>query len=184
MEILRSTSHQSTVSWAAFFILGAWIVQDYGWWFLHLLLYVPIIVHKYEKLLFVSRILLSFFTLVWWFFLPQLLFCFDDRASAEQNVKLFVTHPAMLCWFFLMTCSKPSSVSQKGAFPRSDNHSEDVTYYCSKHSEQMLLRHETWKSFGIYAHSNTPSWNLLKSQFSNFEELDKEMSDRSLKMLR
>ena len=117
----------------AFFILGAWIVQDYGWWFLHLLLYVPIIVHKYEKLLFVSHILLSFFTLVWWFFLPpQLLFCFDDRASAEQNVKLFVTHPAMLCWFFLMTCSKPSSVSQKEAFPRSDNHSEDVTCYCSK----------------------------------------------------
>ena len=33
---------------------------------------------------------------------------------------------SLLCWLFLMTCSKPSSVSQKAAFPRLDNHPKDV----------------------------------------------------------
>ena len=57
-------------------------------------------------------------------FLHQLLFCliiseafaFCHRTSCWS----------LLCWLFLMTCSKPSSVSQKAAFPRLDNHPKDV----------------------------------------------------------
>ena len=59
-------------------------------------------------------------------FLAPVIVLFDD-ANRSKTWMLFVTHPAvvMLCWLSLMTCSKPSSVSQKEALPRLDNHPKD-----------------------------------------------------------
>ncbi len=66
-------------------------------------------------------------------FLHQLLFCLITTCllrydSSGLAAFAFCRHTSwsLLCWLLLMTCSKPSSVSQKGAFPRLDNHPKDV----------------------------------------------------------